>query len=337
MTSHELPANETNVRVGVIDASIKPVLSIADGDDVVMGTWSHWAGQVVPGMDLEDVLALRGDAVVGPHSITGPIEVVGAEPGDVLRVDVLELVPGEWGFNLALPSPLGRGVLADQFPDGALRHLHLDRATMTTELLRGIPLPLHPFLGIMGVFPLGDGPHSSVPPGPFGGNLDLRDLVEGSSLFLPVFRRGAGFYAGDAHAAQGDGEVNQTAIETSMERAHLHFSVVSKADLPDLPRIPWAETPTHLVTIGLNEDLDLAVRQAVESLIAQLTQRFFIDPDDAYALASLAADVEVTQVVNRVKGAHARLPWSTLGKVTGPAAPFTKDTGGSLASEQANK
>lgn len=305
-----MPANDATVRVGVIDASIEPVLSIADGDDVVISTLSHWAGQVLPGMELEDLLALRADAPLGPHSITGPIEVVGAESGDVLRVDVLELVPGEWGFNLALPSPLGRGVLADQFPNGALRHLHLDRDTMTTELLPGIALPLHPFLGIMGVSPPDDGPHSSVPPGPFGGNLDLCDLVVGSSLFLPVFRKGAGFYAGDGHAAQGDGEVNQTAIETSMERAHLRFNVIENLDLAPLP---WAETATHLVTIGLNEDLDLAVRQAVESLVDQLTRRFLIAGDDAYALASLAADVEVTQVVNRVKGAHARLAWSVLG------------------------
>ncbi len=313
MTRHQLPANETTVRVGVIDASTEPVLSIADGDDVVMQTWSHWAGQVLPGMDLKGVLALREDAPLGPHSITGPIEVVGAEPGDVLRVDVLELALGEWGFNLALPSPLGRGVLADQFPDGALRHLRLDRTAMTTELLPGVALPLDPFLGIMGVAPPADGPHSSVPPGPYGGNMDLRDLVVGSSLFLPVFRPGAGFYAGDAHAAQGDGEVNQTAIETSMERAHLRFEIVRAADLPDLLRLPWVETSTHLITIGLDEDLDLAVRQAVESLVLQLIRRFSLDADDAYALASLAADVEVTQAVNRVKGAHARLPWITIG------------------------
>lgn len=313
MASHELPANETTVRVGVIDASFPAVLTIADGDNVVMQTWSHWAGQVVPGMNLEHLLALRENAPMGPHSITGPIDIAGAEPGDVLRVSVVELLVGEWGFNLALPSPLGRGVLADQFPNGALRHLRLDRETMTTELLPGIPLPLDPFLGIMGVAPPDDGPHSSVPPGPFGGNMDLRDLVVGSSLLLPVFRAGAGFYAGDAHAAQGDGEVNQTAIETSMERAHLRFEILKAADLPDLLRLPWVETSTHLITIGLDEDLDLAVRQAVESLVRQLTHRFSLDADDSYALASLAADVEVTQAVNRVKGAHARLSWTTLG------------------------
>ncbi len=313
MVSHELPANHDTVRVGVIDASFSPVLTIGDGDDVAIETWSHWAGQVVPGMDIEQLLMLREDAPLGPHSITGPIEVIGAEPGDVLRVDVLELMLGEWGFNLALPSPLGRGVLADQFPDGALRHLRLDRDTMTTELLPGIALPLNPFLGIMGVAPPDDGAHSSVPPGPFGGNMDLTELVVGSSLFLPVFRAGAGFYAGDAHAAQGDGEVNQTAIETSMERAHLRFTILKAAELPDLLRIPWVETPTHLVTIGLDEDLDLAVRQAVESLVRQLTNRFSLAPNDAYALASLAADVEVTQAVNRVKGAHARLAWSAIG------------------------
>lgn len=319
VTVHQLPADESTVRVGVIDAAIPPALTIAGGDEVVMQTWSHWGGQVQPGMDLAGLLALRENAPMGPHSITGPIEVTNAAPGDVLQVDVLDLVPGEWGFNLALPSPLGRGVLADWFPAGSLRHLRLDRDALTTELLPGIPLPLTPFLGIMGVAPPGDGPHSSVPPGPFGGNLDLRDLVVGSSLFLPVFRLGAGFYAGDGHAAQGDGEVNQTAIETSMDRAHLRFVVHAAADLPDVLRLPWAETATHLVALGLDEDLDLAVRQAVEALVRQLTERFSIDGDDAYALASLAADVEVTQAVNRVKGAHARLAWSSLG-LAGPPA-----------------
>lgn len=278
-----------------------------------METWSHWGGQVVPGMDLAGLLQLRESAPMGPHSITGPINIDGAEPGDVLQVEVLELVPGPWGFNLALPAPLGRGVLADQFPHGSLRHLKLDRQTMTTELLAGVPLPLTPFLGIMGVAPPTDGPHSSVPPGPFGGNLDLRDLVVGSSLFLPVFRPGAGFYAGDGHAAQGDGEVNQTAIETAMERARLRFRVHPSASIPELSTLPWVETDSHLVALGLDEDLDLAVRQAVEALVGQLIERFSIAPDDAYALASLAADVEVTQAVNRVKGAHARLPWTALG------------------------
>jgi acetamidase/formamidase len=314
MTLHRLEASRDTVRVGVIDASHPPVLTVASGDEVEMQTWSHWGGAVGPDATLADILDLRARHPDGPHSITGPIAVTGTEPGDVLRVDVLDLVPGPWGFNLALPHPVGRGVLAGDFPDGALRHLRLDAGTMTTELLPGVPLPLEPFLGIMGVAPEADGPHSSVPPGPFGGNLDLRDLVAGTSLFLPVFRSGAGFYAGDGHAAQGDGEVNQTAIETSMDRAHLRLTVLGPLDVPELP---WVETPTHLVTIGLDEDLDVAVHDAVKSLVAHLTARFGLSGADAYALASLAADVEVTQVVNRVKGSHARLPWTALGR-SGP-------------------
>lgn len=309
---HHLAASTDTVRVGVIDAAHPPVLTIDPGDEVVVETWSHWAGQVRPGTTIADVLTLREQAPLGPHSITGPIEVRGAQPGDVLRVDVGELRPGEWGFNLALPAPHGRGVLAHRFPDGSLRHLQLDRDRMTTELLPGVRIPLNPFLGIMGVAPDDDGPHSSVPPGAFGGNLDLRDLVEGTSLFLPVFRNGALFYAGDAHAAQGDGEVNQTAIETSMERARLRFDLRSASDNVGLPRVPWVETPTHLVALGLDEDLDLAVAQAVDALVTHVAVRFEVPEIDAYALASLAADVEVTQAVNRVKGAHARLPWSVL-------------------------
>ncbi len=315
MVVHRLPASEETVRVGIIDAAHPPVLTVESGDEVIMETWSHWGGQVAPGMDMDELLALRETVPMGPHSITGPVHVASAEPGDVLQVDVLELRPGEWGFNLALPAPLGRGVLADRFPNGSLRHLRLDRDAMTTELVPGVEIPLAPFLGIMGVAPPDDGPHSSVPPGPFGGNLDLCDLQVGTSLFLPVFRPGAGFYAGDAHAAQGDGEVNQTAIETSMEIAHLRLTTRTQAGWPflaDLPALPWVETPTHLVTIGLHEDLDQAVRSAVDSLVTHVSVRFGLEPIDAYALASLAADVEVTQAVNGVKGAHARLAWAHL-------------------------
>jgi acetamidase/formamidase len=312
---HRLAADDRTVKVGVIDAAHPAVLRIESGDEVVLETWSHWAGAVQPGMVLEDVLALRAAHPLGPHSITGPITVSGAEVGMVLRVDVLELVLGPWGFNLALPAPLGRGVLADRFPAGALRHFRLDREAMTTQFAPGLPLELKPFLGIMGVAPPDDGPHSSVPPGPFGGNLDLCDLVVGTSLYLPVFRSGGGFYAGDGHALQGDGEVNQTAIETSMERARLCLTAL--APPAGVPRLPWAETPTHLVAIGLDEDLDLAVRQAVDALVTHLQARFGMTGSDAYALASLAADVEVTQAVNRVKGAHARLAWNVLG-LAGP-------------------
>ena len=318
MALHRLPADETTVRVGVIDAAHPPVLTIENRDEVVMETWSHWGGQVVPGTSMEDLLRLREAAPHGPHSITGPIHVEGAEPGDWLRVEVLELRTGPVGFNLALPSPLGRGVLAPRFPDGSLRHLTLDRETMTTELLPGVTVALRPFLGIMGVAPDADGVHSSVPPGPFGGNLDLKELAAGSTLYLPVFRPGAGFYAGDAHAAQGDGEVNQTAIETSMEAARLRFVVVKSAELDALPRLPWAETDTHLVATGLDEDLDQAVAQAVDCLVTHVASRFGIAPVDAYALASLAADVEVTQAVNGVKGAHAMLPWTNLPGRSGP-------------------
>lgn len=312
MATHRLDADDRTVRVGVIDAAHPPVLTIDSGDTVELATLSHWGGRVVPPMTLAEVLELRADAPLGPHSLTGPIAVRGAEPGQVLRVDVGELVCGGWGFNLALPAPLGRGLLADRYPDGFLRHLELDPVALTTEIGPGITIALSPFLGIMGVAPADDGPHSSVPPGPYGGNLDLKDLVAGASLFLPVFRPGAGFYAGDAHAAQGDGEVDQTAIETSMTRAVLRFEVTDIA-LPEAMRRPWAETDDHLVALGLDEDLDVACVAAVDALVWHLTHRFGIDPDDAYALASIGADLEVTQAVNRVKGAHIAVPWETFG------------------------
>jgi acetamidase/formamidase len=207
--------------------------------------------------------------------------------------------------------------MAELLHQGTLTHYALDRDAMTNRLPSGVELALEPFLGIMGVAPEADGPHSSVPPGPFGGNLDLRDLVGGSVLFLPVFRPAAGFYAGDGHALQGDGEVNQTAIETSMEHAHVRLSVVGAASAAGLPRVPWVETAGHLVCLGLDEDLDVAVRAAVDALVSHLVARFGLAGEDAYSLCSLVADVEVTQVVNRVKGAHIRLPWAAVGR-SGP-------------------
>ena len=274
----------------------------------------------------EDVFSRR--ACAWPRRTKqGPVRMI--EPAElkswIVHEDERLLVVAKPGDVVCHPSKAGPWSslvgAAREYTELPTMHLvfRLDRETMTTEFAPGFRLMLEPFLGIMGVAPPDDGSHSSVAPGPFGGNLDLCDLIVGTTLVLPVFRRGAGFYAGDAHALQGDGEVNQTAIETSMKRAHLRLTA-GWPSMPGLPRLPWVETPTHLITIGLDEDLDLAVRQAVDALVTHMSARFDIDEIDAYALASLTADVEVTQAVNRVKGAHARLPWEMLGLSEPPAA-----------------
>ena len=259
---------------------------------------------MTPATSFNDVLTLRERwRGHGPHSITGPVEIHGARPGMVLRVDVLEYRLRNHGFNVLLPRGVGRGLLADDFDGGQIRHFHLDTESMTTTLNGGVTIPLRPFLGIMGVAPVQPGPHISSVPGNFGGNIDCPELVVGSSLFLPVWVDGARFYAGDAHAAQGCGEVNQTALESAMEAARLRLTLM---DGPPIKR-PRIETPTHLITMGLDQDLREAARQATRDMIDLLVHEYGLDEQDAYVLCSLQADLSITQLVNGTSGVHARL------------------------------
>ncbi|MGW6273790.1 acetamidase/formamidase family protein [Streptomyces sp. NPDC055060] len=300
--THDLPAGPDTVRVGVIDPAAPPVLTVDPGDEVTLSTWGHWGNRVTPDTVMEDFPVLRAafpDAL-GPHSLTGPIHVRGARPGDTLVVDVLALTPAAHGFNLVVARPRGRGVLRDRFPAGTIRHFALDRDSMTTTLGGRVRVPLKPFLGIMGVAPAEAGPRSTVEPGPFGGNMDLSELVVGARLRLPVFRDGAGFYCGDGHAVQGDGEVNQTAVETGMDHVRLRFTVEQGVRL----HTPRAETETHFISTGFGETLEDAAHDAVDDLVDWLVDEG-LDPEEAYGLCSIAADVRVTQMVNNIVGVHA--------------------------------
>jgi len=304
VTVHELPASPETVRVGIIDQAFEPVLEIDDGDEVVFEIWGAWQNSVQPGMMFEDIVALkRKFAGKGPHTMTGPVAMRGAQPGMTLKVEVLELVPGRYGHNLILPTAQARGLLADEFPKGKIQHFVLDPVSMTTEFCPGITLPLHPFLGIMGVAPSQPGTHVSSQPGNFGGNIDCPELVAGTVLYLPIWVEGARFYAGDAHAMQGCGEVAQTALETSMSKAHLRFSLLS-----DLHLIrPRAQTARHFITLGFDADLREAARQATHDMVVLLVTQFGLTRTQAYALCSLQMDLLITQAVNGVNGVHARL------------------------------
>ncbi len=305
MTTHILPASEQTVRVGIIDRFFAPVLDIDDGDEVVIETWGMWGNAVTPDTTFEDVLALRSaHAGKGPHTLTGPIAVRGARAGMLLRIDILSLETGPHGFNLITPPPNSRGLLTHEFPEGEIRHFHLDTERMETELVPGLCLPLLPFLGIMGVAPADDNPHISSIPGEFGGNIDCPDLVAGSTLFLPIWVDQALFYAGDAHAMQGCGEVNQTALETSMKRAHLRLSLIQEQRL----NRPHALTQEHLITMGFHTDLRQAAAQAISDMVAWLSREYSLTRSDAYVLCSLQADLMITQAVNGNNGVHARLP-----------------------------
>lgn len=310
MTIHVLKACASTVQGGVIDPKAPPVHTVASGDTVILDTWTMWDNAGGASLDLELAMALRDRFRAegrGPHSLTGPIAVETARPGDVLKVDIESLDVADHGINLIFPGGRSRGLLNDVFSDAELRHFQLDRRTMTTRFGENITIPLRPFLGIMGVLPPPDqAARSSAIPGNFGGNIDCADLVAGSTLYLPVFVDGAGFYAGDAHAAQGSGEVVQTALETAMTAAKLRLTVLKGRSITR----PWAETREHFITMGLDEDLREAARQAVLDMIELMVATKGMSRSDAYALCSLQADLLVTQLVNGVSGIHARMPKS---------------------------
>lgn len=307
---HMLLAGPQTVHTGYFDSTLPPVLSIDSGDTVVLSTMMLMDGQLRCGMRLEDLLVLRQgyvDRGIGPHTLTGPIFIRGAEPGDVLEVRVKRLLLADGGVNYHLPGTLKAGSLPEEFPNGRIKTLQFDLEAMTASLAPGIRVPLRPFLGIMGVAPHPGERRPSGVPDYFGGNIDNKELVEGTTLYLPVNVRGALFSAGDAHATQGDGEVNVTAAETALREAALQFVVRKDMRLER----PMAETSTHWITMGFHPDLDEAAKIALRDALAFLRSRG-VSPDDAYALASLAVDLRVTQVVNGNRGIHAMIPKAVL-------------------------
>ncbi len=309
-TEHMLFAGPQTVHTGYFDSALSPVLSIDPGDTVVLSTMMLMDGRLRCGMSLGELLALRQgyvDRGVGPHTLTGPIFVRGAEPGDVLEVRIGRLLLADGGVNYHLPGSFKAGGLPEEFPNGRIMTLQFDLETMTVSPAPGIRVRLKPFLGIMGVAPHPGERRPSGVPDYFGGNIDNKELGEGATLYLPVNVRGALFSAGDAHAAQGDGEVNVTAAETALREARLRFVVRKDMRLER----PMGETPSHWIAMGFHRDLDEAAKIALRDALAFLRSTG-LSPDDAYTLASLAVDLRVTQVVNGNKGVHAMIPKAVL-------------------------
>jgi acetamidase/formamidase len=332
-----LPATPETVRWGrLFCAADTPVLTVESGTVVTIDTVSHegvlpdqgqdpvafFARHGVPAsLVLHDAVALAATgtrrAEDGPHLVVGPIAVSGAEPGDLLRIDVVGLAPRvPYGV---ISNRHGRGALPGEYPEGAgpvsVFAAVEDGGGSTGVLPRAagsdavVRFPLAPFLGIMGVAAAGDEPPHSVPPGAFGGNLDIRLLVEGTTLYLPVQVRDALVYVGDPHFAQGDGEVALTALEASL-RATLRLSVVprSVAEVEfGVLTGPLVRTPEYLVPTGLDEDLDEAMRHCVRAAIELLHARFGMDRPNALAYLSAATDFDISQVVDLVQGVHARI------------------------------
>lgn len=314
MPRHRVDASPDTVHWGFFDAGIAPRLTIDSGDEVTISTVSGAADVMPPGSidgvalavpaALRDIHAQVSQKLPG-HICTGPVAVRGAKAGQVLevRIKAIEL-HYNWGYNFVRPLA---GALPDDFHERHLMHIRLDQTTMTGVLPWGLELPLRPFFGVMAVAPPAAwGMISTLPPRRNGGNLDNKELVAGTTLYLPIHVDGALFSAGDGHAAQGDGEVCITAIETGLIgtfELHVRDTMPGGVVLDH----PYAETPTHIMTMAFDPDLDDCVVIALRQMIEVIAKRTGITRAEAYTLCSLAADVRVTQVVNGSKGIHVML------------------------------
>src|SRR4249919_4398267 len=242
--THVLPATLETTQWGWFNNAQPPVLHVASGDSIVFETMMHSHNQVVPGTTIDQIKKLRTDFPGrGPHTLTGPIFVEGAEPGDVLKVTINKIVPRAYATNFNVPGMFGQ--FPKEYSDGQVKYLYLDMDRKITEFLPGIQIPLRPFPGTIGVARKDTGRYSTVPPGEYAGNMDIRDLTEGATLHVPVHVRGALLWTGDSHAAQGNGEVNLTAVETAYREMNLTIEVVKGKPL-DFPRI---ETKTSWITM----------------------------------------------------------------------------------------
>ena len=318
-----LLATPETVAWGYYSAKAKPVLTVNSGDTVTIQTLSTCGPAerleslgVKPGdipAYVRDIYAKVPVADRGPggHILTGPVAIEGAEIGDVLEVRIQKIqIDVPWACNGFGP---GRGFLPDDFPYGRTKIIPLDREKMTAAFAPGITIPLHPFFGSMGLAPPeGAGKYNSAPPWMHAGNIDNKEMVAGTTLFIPVNARGGLFEVGDGHAGQGNGEVDITALETQLTGT-FQFVLHKRKPEDGAPLIwPRAETPTAYIAMGFDEDLkqatEMAVRNMITFLSLQNTDAPKLSRDDAYALISVACDVDITQLVDTKSGVHVICP-----------------------------
>jgi len=278
------------------DAANEPVLEIASGDTVVVHTRDVTDNQVTPASTTADLAGLDFGRL---YPLAGPIRVAGAKPGDTLAVEVLDIRTEGWGYAAILP---GLGLLTDDFPNPYLRVFDLTGGDVT-YLREDIAIPIEPFFGTMGVCPEGASQQQVMPPGRFGGNLDIRQLTRGSTLYLPVQVEGALFSCGDAHAAQGDGEVCVTGIECPMYAA-LRFTLEQGRRIPAPqfsapgPLTPRVDAGGFYATTGVGPDLFNDAQDSVRAMIDHLTATYRLSREDAYVLSSLCVDLKISEVVD---------------------------------------
>ena len=325
---HVLPATLETTQWGWLDPKEPPKLTVNSGDTVAIETMMHAHNKIQPGTTMDEIVTLRkANPGGGPHSVTGPIYVNGAEPGDTLEIRIVKIVPKAFGTNFNLPGKEFPtiGALAPEMPDGFLRYFYLDWDKRQTEFKPGITLDLQPFPGTLavGIDPKDPSPRkggatdplapvSTLRPWKNGSNMDINELQEGSSIFIPVFLKGALIWTGDSHCRQGNGEVNLTALECAYREIVIQ-PIVHKGMKTEWPRL---ETKTHWVSTGFDEDLNkamvIAVREAVDFLAAQ--KAVPLTRYEAYSLVSMVGDCRVSQVVDVRKGVHCMVPKSVFAK-----------------------
>ena len=300
-----LPATPETTQWGWFDNAQPPVLKVRSGDRVAMETMMAAANQILPGVSIEDITKLRlAYPGRGPHTITGPIYIDDAEPGDTLKIHIERIVPRSYGANWNLPGELGLGQFPERFPAGQVRYFYFDLKRASTQFAPGIRVPLRPFPGVLGVARAEPGRYSTVPPGPFGGNMDVREMIEGTTVYLPVFVEGALLWSGDSHAAQGNGEINLTAIETAFNELRLHIDLIKVKSIA-WPRI---ETPTHWITVGYDRDLNKALDILKSETRVFLAQTQNIAPEKTEEWMATRYDCRIAEVVNQMKGVFCMIP-----------------------------
>jgi acetamidase/formamidase len=296
---HLLPATLETTQWGWFNNAQPPVLHVNSGDTIVFETMMHSHNQVVPGTTIEQIKKLRTDFPGrGPHTLTGPVYIEGAEPGDVLKVRINKIMPRAYGTNFNVPGMFGQ--FPGKFPEGQVKYFYLDLERKVAEFAPGIEIPLAPFPGILAVARAEPGQYSSVPPGRYAGNLDIRDMTEGTVLYVPVFVTGALLWTGDSHAAQGNGEINLTALETAYKEMNVTVEVLKNTKL-EWPRI---ETKNSWITVGIDRDLNKALDILRAETTAFLVEQRKIGRDEAEKLMLASWDCRVSQVVDVNKGLH---------------------------------
>jgi len=307
--THYLNPTPQTVHWGHFNASIPAVLQVESGDEVVIDTYSGGMSEVAdPSLFRPEhrLIVDKVPQIMGPHILTGPVHVKDAKPGDTLEVRILDIeLTTDWGWNIIRPL---KGALPEDFPNLSRRVIPIDRHAKIARLPWGVDVPLQPFFGIIGVAPPpAYGLVSSVEPREYGGNIDNKEFIPGTSLFLPVFVPGANLSVGDGHAVQGDGEVCLTALETCLKG---RFQLIVHKHSLNFPR---AITPSHYISMGMDVDLDDAAKQALRNMIKWLTEIKPWSAEEAYVFCSLACDLHVTQLVDGNKGIHAMVSRSVIG------------------------